>query len=780
MLADRINKLNISPTMKIAAKAIAMKAEGHDIIDFSVGEPDLPTPDHIKDAARKALDLNYTKYTMNAGSAELRKAIAKKLKEENGLDYKINEIIVSNGAKQAIYNAVLTLVDEGDEVIIPAPFYVSYPEMVNLAKGKSVIVSTKEENGFKITPTELREAITSNTKVFILCNPCNPTGAAYSGEELKALSEVLEDEEIYILSDEIYEKLVYDDFKFTSFASLSDKTKTRTVIINGVSKAFSMTGWRIGYAAGPKEIIEGCNKVQSHSTSNASSISQMASECALLGPKDFTENMVKEYQQRRDYALNRLKEIPEITCHKPEGAFYVFPNVSSYFGKEYNGAYIRNSYGLANYLLREGKVVVVPGEAFGADDYIRISYTTSMENLKEGIDRIISTLAKLQEPIKSRIFDLNNTKTRIKRPIELETSINIETKNVLVAEAEVQLKYDNYFEWNANINGVVVQLRTNVPHLYDFWVENWYPAQLKPELKPDGIIYAAYGVIGREPHAFYNPETNTGILFNTDNYGSLRSLAFGLVADIANKKYEKNTIRGMSADYKGNGFVLIGPKGVKKTEIFYGLLKNDNITLHSSDITFVSIDDKKILAENPERKIYIPTFTSAAYPSLSELFYRSKCENVISKASECETRECQQPEGCDMDKGYPYCFKASKDSYAMLDPYWIGGMYRHLKEINIKTIFIMKSDPHTEQIRQLETHEAIGILEKGFSSGLLTPSLHKNLPFYNLHFVVNTPQSIEAYKRFYTEIFKKTKCYLINVDKGTEEEIQKIILNALV
>jgi len=779
LLADRINKLNVSPTMKIAAKAISMKAEGYDIIDFSVGEPDLPTPDHIKDAARKALDINYTKYTMNAGSIELRKAIAKKLKDENGLDYKLNEIIVSNGAKQAIYNAIMTLVDEGDEVIIPAPFYVSYPEMVNLAKGKSVVVNTKEENGFKITPAELREAITSNTKVFILCNPCNPTGTAYNETELKALADVLEDEEIYILSDEIYEKLVYDDFKFTSFASLGEKIKAKTVIVNGVSKAFSMTGWRIGYAAAVKEIIEGCNKVQSHSTSGACSISQMASDCALLGSKDFTINMVKEFQRRRDYVLSRLKEIPGITCHKPEGAFYVFPNISSYFDKEYNGTYVRNSYGLANYLLREGKVVVVPGEAFGGDNYIRISYTTSMANLKEGIDRIISALSKLESPVKSKIFDLSNAKTRIKRPIELETSINIETRNALVAEAEVQLKYDNYFEWNANINNVVVQLRTNVPHLYDFWIENWYPAQLKPELKPDGIIYAAFGVIGREPHAFYNPETNTGILFNTDNYGSLRSLAFGLVADIANKKYEMNSIRGMSADYKGNGFVLVGPKGAKKTEIFYGLLKNDDITFHSTDIMFVSLNDKKILAENPERKIYIPTFTSAAFPTLADLFYRSKCENVISKASECETRDCQQPNGCDMDSGYPYCFKASKDSYAMLDPYWIGGMYKHLKEINIRTIFIMKSDSGNDQIRQLDSNEAVSILEKGWSSGLLTPSDHKTLPFYNLHFVVNTPEKIEAYKTFYREVFKKSKCYLVNVEKGTEEEIQKSILDVI-
>jgi aspartate/methionine/tyrosine aminotransferase len=382
--------------MKFNARTRALQAEGFDIIDFTVGEPDFPTPDHIKEAAKKAIDINYTKYTVNPGSIELRKAIAGKLKKDNNLDYDISEIIVSNGAKQSIYNAVTALVDEGDEVIIPAPYYVSYPEMVNLSKGTPVIIRTKEENGFKLTPEELKSAVTERTKVFIICNPNNPTGTAYNERELSTLAEVIEDKEIYILTDEIYEKIIYDNFKFVSFASLSNKIKSKTVVINGASKAYSMTGWRIGYAAGPKEIIDGCNIVQSHSTSGASSISQYASTAALLGSYDETYKMVKEFQNRRDYMLRRLSEIKNITFCKPLGAFYIFPNVSAYFGKRWKENLIRNSTDFAYYILDEAKVGIVPGLGFGLENYIRLSYSTSLENIEKGMDRIVEALKKLQ------------------------------------------------------------------------------------------------------------------------------------------------------------------------------------------------------------------------------------------------------------------------------------------------------------------------------------------------------------------------------------------------
>ena len=383
--------------MKFNATVNAMLAEGIDVIDFTVGEPDFPTPEHIKKAAKEAIDINYTKYTVNPGRTELRKAIAGKLKKDNNLDYDISEIIVSNGAKQSIYNAVNTLVDEGDEVIIPAPYYVSYPEMVNLAKGIPVLIKTKEENGFKLTPNELSEAVTPKTKVFIICNPNNPTGTAYNEKELRALAEVIEDKEIYVLSDEIYEKIIYDDFKFTSYASLSENIKSKTVIINGASKAYSMTGWRIGYAAGPKAIIDGCNIVQSHSTSGASSISQYAATTALLGTYDETDKMVKEFRRRRDYMLERLDEIKNISFCKPSGAFYFFINVSYYFGKKWKDNLVKDSTDLSYYILNEAKVGVVPGPGFGMEGYIRLSYSTAIENIEKGMDRIIEALEKLDK-----------------------------------------------------------------------------------------------------------------------------------------------------------------------------------------------------------------------------------------------------------------------------------------------------------------------------------------------------------------------------------------------
>ena len=396
MLANRFSRVKVSATMKFNATVNAMLAEGIDVIDFTVGEPDFPTPEHIKKAAKEAIDINYTKYTVNPGRKELRKAIAGKLKRDNNLDYNISEIIVSNGAKQSIYNAVNTLVDEGDEVIIPAPYYVSYPEMVNLAKGIPVLIKTKEENGFKLTPNELSEAVTPKTKVFIICNPNNPTGTAYNEKELRALAEVIEDKEIYVLSDEIYEKIIYDDFKFVSYASLSENIKSKTVIINGASKAYSMTGWRIGYAAGPKAIIDGCNIVQSHSTSGASSISQYAATTALLGTYDETDKMVKEFRRRRDYMLERLNEIKNITFCKPLGAFYFFINVSSYFGKKWKDNVIKDSTDLSYYILNEAKVGVVPGPGFGLEGYIRLSYSTAIENIEKGMDRIIEALKKLE------------------------------------------------------------------------------------------------------------------------------------------------------------------------------------------------------------------------------------------------------------------------------------------------------------------------------------------------------------------------------------------------
>jgi len=531
MISERINQIGVSPTLKITAKAKAMKAQGIDVIDLSAGEPDFSTPDNVKQAGKLAIEENFTKYTENEGIPDLKKAIVNRLKEDLGLSYEPKEVIVSSGAKNSLYHLILALVNEEEEVIIPAPYWVTYPQVVSLAKGKPVIIHTKEENGFLMTADQLKSAISPATKALILNNPSNPTGAAYQRHQLEALADIIMEEDIYVIADEIYEKLVYDDFRFTSLASLGEDIKKKTIVINGVSKAYSMTGWRIGYAAGPAEIISGMAKIQSHSTSNACSISQKASLEALKGPQHEVSKMVSEFQRRRNYVLMRLQSIPDVSCLKPQGAFYIFPNFSAYYEKEFQGTQIRNSYGMAYYLLKEVKVAIVPGDSFGADDYIRISYAASMEDLEKGMDRIIEALPKLKTAKKVRRIALNNTITKVEKSVPSEADISVEMRDALVSETESHLSYENYFEWNANINGVVVQLRTNISHLNDFWVENWYPAQLEAELEPHGIIYAVDGMTGREPQAFYNSDTKTGILVNTDNFGPCRSLAVNLVMD---------------------------------------------------------------------------------------------------------------------------------------------------------------------------------------------------------------------------------------------------------
>lgn len=395
-LAKRVKKIGISPTMKVAQQALELKAKGDNIIDLSVGEPDFPTPQNIKDAAKKAIDQNFTKYTVNPGIIALREAIANKFRVDNNLEYSPANILVSNGAKHSVFNAIQSLVCNDDEVIIPAPYYVSYPEMVNIANGKSVFINTTEESDFKITPKQLKEAVTEKTKLLILCSPSNPTGTTYSKEDLEELAGVIEDQKFYILSDEIYEKVIYDDFKFSSIAAVSSKIKGRTITVNGHSKSYSMTGWRIGYAAGPEEIIKAMNKYQSHSTSNACSISQAAALEALTGQQDSVDNSRKEFQKRRDFIHQALTSIQGITCYKPQGAFYLFPNVSEFFNKSTQIFNVNSSFDLSMYLLNEAKVATVPGSAFGADEHLRLSYSTSLENLNEGVERIKEALSRLK------------------------------------------------------------------------------------------------------------------------------------------------------------------------------------------------------------------------------------------------------------------------------------------------------------------------------------------------------------------------------------------------
>jgi len=394
-LSSRVAKIKPSETLAITAKANALRAQGRDVIGFAAGEPDFDTPVNIKNAAIKAIEAGFTKYTPVSGTDELKDAIAAKLKRDNDLEYKRSQIVVSCGAKHTLYNLAQVLFDPGDEVIIPAPYWVSYPDIVVLAGGCPVIVDTKKKDEFKMKPEQLKAAITKHTRAVIINSPSNPTGAAYTPEELKAIAAVLLDKDILIISDDIYEKIYYADFPFTNIASCEPKLKDRTIVVNGVSKTYAMTGWRIGYAAASEDIVAAINKIQSQNTSNPTSIAQKAAVEALCGDQKVVEKMVSEFRKRKDYIVYALEQIPGVKCFSPEGAFYVFPNVSKVYGHSYKDRKITNSTELIDYLLDEANVAAVPGVAFGSDDHIRLSYATSMKNIEEGIKRIKSAVSKL-------------------------------------------------------------------------------------------------------------------------------------------------------------------------------------------------------------------------------------------------------------------------------------------------------------------------------------------------------------------------------------------------
>ena len=394
-LSNRLNRLAPSATLAMSQKSSEMKAQGIDVINMSVGEPDFNTPDHIKAAAKKAVDDNYSRYSPVPGYPDLRKAISAKLKNENGLDYSPSEILVSNGAKQSVCNTIMALVNEGEEVIIPAPYWVSYPQMVKLAGGEPVIVNAGFEQNFKMTPEQLEAAITPKTRMLILCSPSNPTGSVYSQQELAALAEViLRHEDLFVLADEIYEHINYVG-EHASIAKV-EGMRERAIIVNGVSKAYAMTGWRIGYIAAPEWIVKGCNKLQGQYTSGPCSVSQKAAEAAYTLDQECVETMRQAFQRRRDLIVELAKDIPGLEVNVPEGAFYLFPKCSSFFGKTDGKHTISNSTDFAMYLLEEGHVATVGGDAFGDPECFRMSYATSDDNIREAMRRKKETLAKLK------------------------------------------------------------------------------------------------------------------------------------------------------------------------------------------------------------------------------------------------------------------------------------------------------------------------------------------------------------------------------------------------
>ncbi|RLA84825.1 MAG: aspartate aminotransferase [Deltaproteobacteria bacterium] len=389
-LSSRVKKVKPSPTLAITARARAMKAKGVDVISLAAGEPDFDTPEHVKEGAIRALKEGFTKYTPSSGIPELKEAICEKLERENGLSYTPQEVIVTCGGKQALYNIALALFEEGDEVIIPAPYWVSYPAMVLLAGAEPVILETEESEGFRLTPEALRSAITARTKALILNTPSNPSGTAYTKDELEGIAEVALEHDLWIISDEVYEHIVFDGFKHLSIATLSPEVKERTIVVNALSKTYSMTGWRIGFAAGPREVIAAMDTIQSQSTSNPTSFAQRGALEALRGPQQCVKEMREEYQRRRDLLYELILSIPGISCFKPKGAFYLFPNFGAYIGDRF-----KDDGELCAFLLEEAHVATVPGSEFGKPGYLRLSFPLSPESLRKGAERIREALSRV-------------------------------------------------------------------------------------------------------------------------------------------------------------------------------------------------------------------------------------------------------------------------------------------------------------------------------------------------------------------------------------------------
>ena len=770
MLSDRANRIALSPTLRINARATQMRAQGIDVVDFSVGEPDFPTPEVVKRAAKAALDANFTKYTANDGIPDLKQAICGKLERDNGLAYSPDEVIVSAGAKNSLFNVAMALYDEGDDILIPAPYWVSYPDQVKLAKANPVVVPTREEDGFRLQARDLAAAITPNTKAIILNYPCNPTGATYTREQLEEIAEVCVREQIWVISDEIYEKLIYDGQRFVSIAAVNDKIKKLTVVINGFSKAFSMTGWRLGYAAGPREIVAACSKIQSHNTSNATSFVQKAAITALAECDMDIERMRQEFERRRNAIVYRLRSLPEVSCASPSGAFYVMPNVTRYLDREFGGAPIRNTYGLAYYLLKEAHVAVVPGEAFGTPAHVRISFATAMDRIEEGCRRIREALARLEAPRRLRPRALNNVMTKVAAYAETRPVVGFESRNALLEEASSHLAPDAYFEWNAAIAGIVVQLRTNSPHLADFYQENFYPAALEGDLEPHAVIYAVKDIPGREPSGLVSLETATGFAFNTAFYGQVRSLALQLASEAAARTSGALLAHCAALDVGGHGALVWGGPGSGRTGLLAAALREDGVRLVSSDAVLVRLGAAEPVADLIERKLYLKAKWVGKLPEIGKLLERSKLENMVVSRDGCTVDH--PGDECPLDRGAAVCVEASKNGRVMLDPYWLGGAARHVRRTVPRVAVLLARDPVLPMVQQLDAREGARIL----ASGQLPGAAGKAVPFANPHLAGLDASRSDLLRAQHERLFAQTKVVLFNTAIGSADGAAKRLL----
>ncbi len=777
MLAPRVHRIGQSTTLRISAAAEALLADGVDVVDLSIGEPDFPTPSFIKDAAKKALDENRTGYTPNAGIVELRRAICRKLLRDNQLVYQPDEVLVSAGAKFSIYLATTALLDRDQEVIIPAPYWVSYPEQVRLAGARHVIVPTREQDGFRLTPKALEAALSFDTKMLVLNNPSNPTGTTYSQAELAELAEICRREKVWILADEIYEKLSYDGHGHTSIAAVSPKIQERTIVVNGVSKAYAMTGWRIGYAAGPREVIAAMAKVQSHATSNATSIAQWASLAALEGPQGEVARMAAEFARRRSQLVYKLRAIDGLSCTEPKGAFYLFPNASAYFDRQFEGRTIRNAYGLSYYLLKHAHVAVVPGDAFGGPGHIRISYASSTDRLELGIRRIAEALGRLERPRTARKLTLDNVATRVTELAEMEVTPSAQTAERLAAEAQRAMRDEDYHEWNASIGGAMIQLRTNSPHLNEFWMENWYPAPLEAELEPHAVIHAVKGMPGRGKEAIYHPASRSGFVVNTALYGQLRNLALTMVTDLVERPSGVHLVRAAAVDIGGRGLLLMGGAGTGLSAQLWRLLGRPGVRLVSTDAVLLRYSAGEALADLLERKLYLPTAWAQHEPALASLFDRCHLENAVTGSH--DNARCDGGESCPVTRGLGVCYQASADSRAMLDPYWLGGTKRHAKRVSVRAVAVFRREPLGPPCQELSAGEALALLEHAAAERSSGSAATATVPWLNEYLCDRSSARTDAQRRLFGRLFEVARPLAVNTaatgpDSLTDQLLERV------